>query len=81
MFFLLRIFLVKPRRSDAGNYQLASTSATTTADITVRSLTVSATGNNKAYDGSTSATVTMRMAVKLTNAPRMLGMIKPGGMS
>ena len=38
----------------AGNYQLASTSASTTADITVRSLTVSATGVNKAYDGTTS---------------------------
>src|SRR5262249_19609224 len=44
---------------DAGNYQLASTSATALADITARSLTVSATGVNKAYDGSTSATVTL----------------------
>src|SRR5262249_31407097 len=43
----------------AGNYQLASTSATTTADITARTLTVSATGQNKAYDGSTTATVTL----------------------
>src|SRR5262249_45916845 len=44
---------------NAGNYQLASTSATTLADITARSLTVSATGANKAYDGTTSATVTL----------------------
>src|SRR5262249_10864452 len=41
----------------AGNYQLASTSASATADIAVRPLTVSATGVNKAYDGTTSATV------------------------
>src|SRR5206468_3390829 len=44
---------------DAANYQLASTSATALADITVRSLTLSATGVNKAYDGTTSATVTL----------------------
>src|SRR5207245_2741517 len=43
----------------AGNYQLASTSASTTADITGRSLTVSATGVNKAYDGTSTATVTL----------------------
>src|SRR5439155_14776412 len=43
----------------AVNYQLASTGASTTADITVRSLTVTATGVNKAYDGTTSATVTL----------------------
>jgi len=45
--------------TDAGNYQLASTSATTTADITARSLMVSATGANKVYDGTTSATITL----------------------
>src|SRR5262249_3235965 len=43
--------------ADAGNYQLPSTTASTTADITARTLTVSATGANKAYDGTTSATV------------------------
>jgi len=43
----------------AGNYQLASTSAATSADITARSLTVSATGENKVYDGTTAATVTL----------------------
>jgi hypothetical protein len=43
----------------AGNYQLTSTSASTTADITGRSLTVSAAGVNKAYDGTTSATVNL----------------------
>jgi len=43
----------------AGNYQLASTSATTTAGIAARTLTVSATGENKVYDGTTAATVTL----------------------
>src|SRR5678809_994860 len=43
----------------AGNYQLASSTASTTADITGRSLTVSAAGVNKAYDGTTSATVNL----------------------
>src|SRR5207245_1938501 len=45
--------------ADLANYQLASTTATTTADITTRALLVSATGVNKVYDGSTSATVTL----------------------
>lgn len=43
--------------TNAGNYQLASTSATTTADITARALTVSATGLNKVYDGTPAGTV------------------------
>jgi hypothetical protein len=41
----------------AGNYQLATTGAITTANITARSLTISATGVNKVYDGTTAATV------------------------
>ncbi|MFN8454654.1 MAG: YDG domain-containing protein [Anaerolineae bacterium] len=44
--------------ADAGNYTV-NTSATTTADITARDLTVTATGINKVYDGTTSATVTL----------------------
>jgi len=44
---------------DAGNYQLASTSAATTANITARSLTISATGVNRVYNGTTTATVTL----------------------
>ncbi|HYT87420.1 MAG TPA: YDG domain-containing protein, partial [Gemmataceae bacterium] len=44
---------------DAGNYTLAATTASTTADITARSLTVTATGVNKVYDGTTTATVTL----------------------
>src|SRR6185503_4358383 len=44
---------------DAANYQLASTSASTTADITARPLVVSATGANKPYDGTSTATVTL----------------------
>src|SRR6185436_15554729 len=44
---------------DAANYQLASSTVTTTADITARALLVSATGVNKVYDGTTSATATL----------------------
>jgi hypothetical protein len=44
---------------DSGNYTLGNTTATTTADITARALTVSATGQNKVYDGGSSATVTL----------------------
>ncbi|HEY1526434.1 MAG TPA: YDG domain-containing protein [Candidatus Angelobacter sp.] len=44
---------------DAGNYSLNSTSASTTANISPRSLTVSATGVSKVYDGTTAATVTL----------------------
>src|SRR5262249_45196484 len=44
--------------TDAANYTANST-ATTTADITARSLSVSATGVNKVYDGTTSATVSL----------------------
>src|SRR5579884_1356912 len=42
--------------ASSGNYTLASTSVTTSANITARTLTVTATGVNKVYDGSTSAT-------------------------
>src|SRR5262249_24790071 len=45
--------------ADAANYQLASTSASTTATITKAALTVSATGANKVYDGTSSATITL----------------------
>jgi len=45
--------------TDAGNYTLASTTATDTADITVRTLTVSAIADNKVYDGNATATVTL----------------------
>jgi hypothetical protein len=44
--------------ADSGNYT-ANTTATTTADITARALTVSATGVNRVYDGTTNATVTL----------------------
>src|SRR3989442_1526226 len=44
--------------ADAGNYQLASTTLTATANITPRPLTGSGTAVNKAYDGTTNATVT-----------------------
>jgi hypothetical protein len=45
--------------ANATNYTLASTSATTTADIATATLTVSASGVNKIYDGTTNATVTL----------------------
>jgi filamentous hemagglutinin family protein len=44
--------------TDAANYTF-NASTTTAADITARVLTVSATGVNKVYDGSTAATVTL----------------------
>ncbi|HLA28434.1 MAG TPA: YDG domain-containing protein [Syntrophales bacterium] len=44
--------------TDAGNYTF-NTTAATTADITARGLTVTATGVNKIYDGLTGATVTL----------------------
>ncbi|WP_266171361.1 YDG domain-containing protein [Dyella subtropica] len=44
--------------SDAGNYLLASNTATTTANIAAAALTVSgATAANKTYDGTTAATI------------------------
>ena len=45
--------------ADAANYNLLNTTASTTADITQRDLTVTATGVNKVYDGTTTATVTL----------------------
>ena len=42
---------------DAGNYILTDTTASTTASITARRLTVTATGINKVYDGTTAAAV------------------------
>src|SRR6185436_8185244 len=44
--------------ADSGNYS-ANTTTSTTANITARSLTVSATGVNRIYDGTTNATVTL----------------------
>src|SRR5439155_7842614 len=44
--------------ADAANYTF-NTTASTTADITARALTVSAAGVNKVYDGTTDATVTL----------------------
>ncbi|MCA1554874.1 MAG: YDG domain-containing protein, partial [Chloroflexi bacterium] len=43
---------------DSGNYTF-NTTANTTVDITQRGLTVSATGINKVYDGTTNASVTL----------------------
>jgi predicted secreted protein len=41
--------------TDAGNYQLASTTVTATANITALAITVTATANTKTYDGTPSA--------------------------
>ncbi|MDO8041045.1 YDG domain-containing protein [Janthinobacterium sp. SUN137] len=46
--------------ADAGNYVLASNLASTTADITPATLTVSASGVNKVYDATTNALVSLR---------------------
>lgn len=45
--------------TDAGNYALQNTTTNTTADITSRPITITATGVNKVYDGNTNATVTL----------------------
>ena len=45
--------------TDAGNYALASTSAATSASITPRALLVSAAAQDRVYDGSLAATVTL----------------------
>src|SRR5207245_4407 len=45
--------------TDAGNYTLSNTTASTTANITPAPLTVTATGVNKQYDATTAATVTL----------------------
>jgi hypothetical protein len=43
--------------ADAGNYNLQNSSATSTANITAKSLNVSYTANHKVYDGLTNASV------------------------
>jgi hypothetical protein len=43
---------------DAGNYLLASTASSTSADITPRTLNVTTAGQKKVYDGNTNAVVT-----------------------
>jgi filamentous hemagglutinin family protein len=43
---------------DAGNY-IFNTTAVTTADISAKNLTVTATANNKIYDGNTIATISL----------------------
>jgi filamentous hemagglutinin family protein len=45
--------------ADAGNYNLASASVTTLANITPATLTVNATADNKVYDATTAATASL----------------------
>ncbi|MBK9130444.1 MAG: filamentous hemagglutinin N-terminal domain-containing protein [Gammaproteobacteria bacterium] len=52
--------------ADAGNYVLAGTTGSATADITARTLGVNYIGQDKVYDGDTTATV-------LTTDDRVLG--------
>lgn len=44
---------------ESNQYTLTNTTATDTADITPRALTITAAGVNKVYDGTTAATVTL----------------------
>ena len=44
---------------DAGNYTLGNTTASTTANITQRPLTIAAVAQNKIYDGTTTVTITL----------------------
>jgi len=52
--------------SDAGNYSLNSPSASTTASIAQKVITVQALGADKTYDGNTSDTVTLSSSGVLT---------------
>ncbi|MBD0255972.1 MAG: T9SS type A sorting domain-containing protein, partial [Cytophagales bacterium] len=45
--------------ADAGNYSLVNQGAATNADITKRDLLITATAQNKVYDGTANATVTL----------------------
>jgi trimeric autotransporter adhesin len=45
--------------ADFPNYVLTNTTASATANVDQRSITVTATGQNKPYDGTTAATVTL----------------------
>jgi hypothetical protein len=44
--------------TDAGNYSLQNTTASTTADVTTKNLTAAYTASNKVYDANTTASVT-----------------------
>ncbi len=48
--------------ADAGNYTLANTSTTATADITKKTLTVSATASDKVYNATTAASVSLTLS-------------------
>ena len=50
--------------AQAGNYELSSNAASTTADITPKSLTGSFTASNKVYDGNRDAEVATAVAAR-----------------
>src|SRR4029077_13506398 len=60
--------------STAGNYQLTSGSASTTASINKRHVTASITAADKTYDGTTAASIT---SCTLEPASGMHGVVSP----
>jgi|GEM_PF-2642127 len=55
----------------AGNYRLAANSASTTASITARALTIGITATGKVYDGNTNATVSAAIADGLVSGDQL----------
>ncbi|WP_199181301.1 YDG domain-containing protein, partial [Chromobacterium alticapitis] len=53
---------IRSSGSDAGNYALASNTASAQADISAKQITISASGINKVYDGSTAASAKLASA-------------------
>jgi trimeric autotransporter adhesin len=51
---------------DAGNYSLASNTASATANITAKALSATATATNKVYDGTTTATANLALSGLVT---------------
>ena len=64
--------------ADAANYTLSNPNLTLTASITPRPLTVTATGVNKTYDGTTAATVTLSTADTVALADMGAGALSLG---
>jgi hypothetical protein len=55
----------------AGNYRLATNSATTTASITAKALTIGITATDKVYDGNANATVSAAIAGGLVSGDQV----------
>uniref|UniRef100_UPI002FCDB4C9 YDG domain-containing protein n=1 Tax=Massilia sp. S19_KUP03_FR1 TaxID=3025503 RepID=UPI002FCDB4C9 len=77
--------------ADAGNYTLASTTGSTTADITARALNLRYSGGDRVYDGTRSASVSLgddrldgdilSVAVQASFADKNVGVNKPVSLS